>query len=65
MAMELATESASRSEERETGGDEGGGGERPHEEVVMLHTGGTMGLFGLAQRYPSEFQWDDEEVEAA
>ncbi|KAH7424417.1 hypothetical protein KP509_11G008000 [Ceratopteris richardii] len=26
-----------------------------HEEVVMLHTGGTMGLFGLAQRYPSEF----------
>lgn len=24
-------------------------------EVVMLHTGGTLGLFGLAQRYSSEF----------
>lgn len=24
-------------------------------EIVMLHTGGTMGLFGLAQRYSSEF----------
>ena len=23
--------------------------------VVMLHTGGTMGLFGLAQRYPIDF----------
>lgn len=23
--------------------------------VVMLHTGGTLGLFGLAQRYPEEF----------
>lgn len=25
------------------------------QEVVVLHTGGTMGLFGLAQRYPTEF----------
>ena len=25
------------------------------EVVVMLHTGGTLGLFGLAQRYPREF----------
>eukprot|EP00959_Pyramimonas_sp_CCMP1952_P232532 4859589-Pyramimonas_sp.AAC.1 len=23
--------------------------------VVLLHTGGTMGLFGLAQRYPGQF----------
>ncbi|CAM6096302.1 unnamed protein product [Calypogeia fissa] len=26
------------------------------EIVVMLHTGGTLGLFGLAQRYPEEFE---------
>lgn len=25
-------------------------------KVVMLHTGGTLGLFGLAQRYSSHFQ---------
>lgn len=25
-------------------------------EVVMLHTGGTLGMFGLAQRYKSYFQ---------
>lgn len=25
------------------------------EEVVLLHTGGTLGLFGLAQRYPLQF----------
>lgn len=24
-------------------------------EVVLLHTGGTLGLFGLAQRYPLQF----------
>ncbi|KAK3240248.1 hypothetical protein CYMTET_49899 [Cymbomonas tetramitiformis] len=24
-------------------------------EVLLLHTGGTMGMFGLAQRYPDEF----------
>ncbi|KAJ7552136.1 hypothetical protein O6H91_06G043300 [Diphasiastrum complanatum] len=24
-------------------------------KVVMLHTGGTLGLFGLAQRFPSQF----------
>jgi hypothetical protein len=24
--------------------------------VVLLHTGGMMGLFGLAQRYPKDFQ---------
>ena len=24
-------------------------------EVVMLHTGGTLGIFGLAQRYKSYF----------
>ncbi|CAL9061983.1 unnamed protein product [Musa banksii] len=26
-----------------------------HAKVVMLHTGGTLGLFGLAQRYVSDF----------
>ncbi|URE15006.1 hypothetical protein MUK42_36458 [Musa troglodytarum] len=26
-----------------------------HAKVVMLHTGGTLGLFGLAQRYISDF----------
>ena len=25
-------------------------------EVVMLHTGGTLGMFGLAQRYKSYFR---------
>lgn len=25
-------------------------------KVVMLHTGGTLGMFGLAQRYRSYFQ---------
>lgn len=25
-------------------------------KVVMLHTGGTLGMFGLAQRYKSFFQ---------
>lgn len=25
------------------------------DDVVMLHTGGSLGLFGLAQRYPKEF----------
>jgi hypothetical protein len=29
--------------------DEGGA------EVAMLHTGGTLGMFGLAQRYKSYF----------
>jgi D-cysteine desulfhydrase len=24
-------------------------------EVVMIHTGGTLGLFGLAQRYSPQF----------
>lgn len=24
-------------------------------KVVMLHTGGTLGMFGLAQRYKSDF----------
>lgn len=24
-------------------------------DVVMLHTGGTLGMFGLAQRYKSSF----------
>ena len=24
-------------------------------EVILLHTGGTLGLFGLAQRYPLQF----------
>lgn len=30
---------------------------REHEDanVVMLHTGGTLGMFGLAQRYKSYF----------
>ncbi|RWW18684.1 hypothetical protein GW17_00017320 [Ensete ventricosum] len=26
-----------------------------HAKVVMLHTGGTLGLFGLSQRYRSDF----------
>lgn len=25
-------------------------------QVVMVHTGGTLGMFGLAQRYKSYFQ---------
>lgn len=25
-------------------------------QVVMLHTGGTLGMFGLAQRYKSHFR---------
>ncbi|KAI3435140.1 uncharacterized protein J3R85_006369 [Psidium guajava] len=29
---------------------------RGNAEVVMLHTGGTLGVFGLAQRYKSYFQ---------
>ncbi|KAK3223516.1 hypothetical protein Dsin_010541 [Dipteronia sinensis] len=27
-----------------------------HANVVMLHTGGTLGMFGLAQRYKSDFR---------
>ncbi|RRT44073.1 hypothetical protein B296_00042805 [Ensete ventricosum] len=29
--------------------------EAENAKVVMLHTGGTLGLFGLAQRYRSDF----------
>lgn len=29
--------------------------DKKHVEVVMLHTGGTLGMFGLAQRYASDF----------
>lgn len=29
---------------------------REDEKVVMLHTGGTLGMFGLAQRYKPYFQ---------
>lgn len=29
---------------------------RENRKVVYLHTGGTLGLFGLAQRYPSAIQ---------
>ncbi|KAG8365995.1 hypothetical protein BUALT_Bualt17G0030000 [Buddleja alternifolia] len=32
-------------------------------KVVMLHTGGTLGMFGLAQRYRSYFQIPKEAVE--
>lgn len=32
-------------------------------KVVMLHTGGTLGMFGLAQRYRSYFQTPEEAVE--
>jgi hypothetical protein len=56
VATQLATQLAAEScgEQRATGDD------RAH-QVVMLHTGGTMGIFGLAQRYPSEFSWADDE----
>jgi 1-aminocyclopropane-1-carboxylate deaminase/D-cysteine desulfhydrase-like pyridoxal-dependent ACC family enzyme len=37
------------------GGDGVGGGGGGARDVVMLHTGGHMGLHGLAQRYPDEF----------
>ena len=30
-------------------------GAKGDEKVVMLHTGGTLGMFGLAQRYRSYF----------
>ena len=33
----------------------GGEGEGSGQEVVMIHTGGTLGLCGLAQRFPEEF----------
>ena len=55
LATQLATESCG--EQRVTGD------ERAH-EVVMLHTGGTMGLFGLAQRYPDQFTWAADEAAA-
>ncbi|RLM94127.1 putative D-cysteine desulfhydrase 2, mitochondrial [Panicum miliaceum] len=29
-------------------------------KVVMIHTGGTLGLFGLAQRYPPQFAADEQ-----
>jgi len=29
-------------------------------KVVMIHTGGTLGLFGLAQRYPPQFTADEQ-----
>ncbi|RLN24746.1 putative D-cysteine desulfhydrase 2, mitochondrial [Panicum miliaceum] len=29
-------------------------------KVVMVHTGGTLGLFGLAQRYPPQFTADEQ-----
>ncbi|KAI3467627.1 hypothetical protein Pfo_024290 [Paulownia fortunei] len=32
-------------------------------KVVMLHTGGTLGMFGLAQRYRSYFRMPEEGVE--
>lgn len=44
-AWELAT---SLSEEGGRGGAKA--------KVVMLHTGGTLGLFGVAQRYKSHFR---------
>lgn len=34
---------------------EGAVPDRQGGDVIMIHTGGTMGLFGLAQRYPQEF----------
>ncbi|KAL2253699.1 UNVERIFIED_CONTAM: D-cysteine desulfhydrase 2, mitochondrial [Sesamum indicum] len=33
-------------------------------KVVMLHTGGTLGMFGLAQRYRSYFKIPDEDFSA-
>lgn len=38
---------------REFHGEGGRGTAREIRKVVFLHTGGTLGLFGLAQRYPS------------
>lgn len=32
-------------------------------KVVMLHTGGTLGMFGLAQRYRSYFRIHEEGAE--
>lgn len=32
-----------------------GGTGAGEERVILLHTGGTLGIFGLAQRYPGEF----------
>lgn len=31
-------------------------GQEENAKVVMLHTGGTLGMFGLAQRYKSYFE---------
>uniref|UniRef100_A0ACD5VIJ3 Uncharacterized protein n=1 Tax=Avena sativa TaxID=4498 RepID=A0ACD5VIJ3_AVESA len=31
-------------------------------KVVMIHTGGTLGLFGLAQRYPQHFAAASEQI---
>ncbi|GFQ04267.1 d-cysteine desulfhydrase 2 mitochondrial [Phtheirospermum japonicum] len=38
-------------------------GEEEDSRVVMLHTGGTLGMFGLAQRYKSYFQMREEGVD--
>jgi D-cysteine desulfhydrase len=38
---------------RDFSGDWRRGTARENWKVVFLHTGGTLGLFGLAQRYPS------------
>lgn len=31
-------------------------------KVVMLHTGGTLGMFGIAQRYKSYFQMPQQDL---
>ena len=62
--MQVATELATRLAAESCREQRAKGDERAH-EVVMLHTGGTMGIFGLAQRYPSEFTWSDDDEPAA
>lgn len=34
--------------------------EKEDAKIAMLHTGGTLGMFGLAQRYKSYFQMTEE-----
>jgi 1-aminocyclopropane-1-carboxylate deaminase/D-cysteine desulfhydrase-like pyridoxal-dependent ACC family enzyme len=36
-------------------------GEGRGAKVVMIHTGGTLGLFGLVQRYPQHFAAGNEQ----
>lgn len=46
-AWDLATQLSLQSEDEDT-------------KIAMLHTGGTLGMFGLAQRYKSYFRLPGE-----